>query len=347
MKSPAFLIAFLSALFFGAATPVSKPLLAHLTSFQLAGLLYLGAALGVTVLLMRDRKFVLPWRMDRRNSLLLIGSIVFGGIFGPLALLAGLRLASAASVSLWLNLEMVATALIGHFIFKDHLTRRSWVAAAGIFAAAIVLAAGEGAAGALAGLLVLGACVSWGIDNHLTALIDGITPAQSTLWKGLAAGTTNLIIGLSLAPLVASYGEVLGGVGIGIVSYGLSIVLYITSAQQLGATRSQLIFSSAPFWGVLLSILLLGETFTWQHGVAAVLFVASIAILYHEQHGHAHRHTAQQHEHMHNHEDGHHQHEHEQTAEVGWHSHPHEHTPLEHVHPHWPDLHHRHEHVSR
>ena len=193
MKSPAFLIAFLSALLFGAAAPVSKPLLAQLSSFQLAGLLYIGAALGVVVLLARERKFVLPWRMDRRNTLYLLGSVIFGGILGPLALLAGLRMASAASVSLWLNLEMVATAVIGHFIFKDHLTRRSWLAAAGIFAAAVILAAGEGPAGVSAGLLVLAACVSWGIDNHLTALIDGITPAQSTFWKGLVAGSTNLI----------------------------------------------------------------------------------------------------------------------------------------------------------
>ena len=345
MKSPAFLLALLAALFFGAATPLSKPLLTRLTSFQLAGLLYLGAALGVVLLLVRERKFTPPWRMDRRNALLLLGSIVFGGILGPLALLAGLNLASAASVSMWLNLEMVATAILGHFIFKDHLTPRSWIAAAGIFLAAILLAASEGTAGVLAGLLVLAACLSWGIDNHVTALIDGITPAQSTFWKGLAAGATNLIIGLSLAPLIGTPLEVLGGLGIGVVSYGFSIVLYISSAQQLGATRSQLIFSSAPFWGVLLSILLLSETFTWQHGAAAVLFIASIALLYHEQHGHAHQHLVQEHEHLHNHSDGHHLHVHEQYPENGWHSHAHVHTPLEHVHPHWPDLHHRHEHV--
>jgi len=344
VKSPAFLMAILAALFFGAATPVSKPLLAHLTSFQLAGLLYLGAALGVILLLVRERKFTPPWRMDRRNLLLLLGSVVFGGILGPLALLAGLRLASAASVSLWLNLEMVATAVLGHFLFKDHLTRRSWLAAGGIFLAAVILAAGEGAAGVLAGLLVLAACVSWGIDNHVTALIDGITPAQATFWKGLAAGTTNLVIGVSLAPLAASFGEMLGGLGIGVVAYGLSIVLYIASAQQLGATRSQLIFSSAPFWGVLLSVALLGEKLTWQHGAAAVIFIASIVLLYREQHGHAHTHKEQEHEHMHQHDDGHHLHDHEELPKASWHSHVHEHTPLEHVHPHWPDLHHRHEH---
>lgn len=298
----------------------------------------------MTIILFREGKFVLPWRLNPRNRLLLLSSIVFGGILGPLALMAGLRLATAASVSLWLNLEMVATAILGHFIFKDHLTRLSWVAVGGIFLAAMILAIGEGAAGLLAGLLVLAACVCWGIDNHATALIDGITPAQSTFWKGLAAGTTNFVIGISLVPLAASLGGVLGGLGIGVVAYGLSIVLYIASAQQLGATRSQLIFSSAPFWGVLLSVLILGERFTWQYGLAAVIFIASIWLLNRERHGHTHFHLPQEHEHLHNHADGHHMHGHNPMPATGWHIHTHQHSSLEHRHLHWPDIHHRHDH---
>jgi hypothetical protein len=49
MDAPARLLALAlaSAALFGAATPASKALLADLSPFQLAGLLYLGAALGV------------------------------------------------------------------------------------------------------------------------------------------------------------------------------------------------------------------------------------------------------------------------------------------------------------
>lgn len=344
MKYSSFFLALLSALFFGAATPISKPLLSHLTSYQLAGLLYLGACLGVLILVMREKRLILPWKMDRVNALRLAGAVLFGGMLGPLALLAGLHLASAASVSMWLNLEMVATAVLGHFLFKDHLTRKSWLAAAGILLAAMLLAAGEGAAGIRAGLLVALACVCWGIDNHLTALIDGITPAQSTFWKGLVAGSTNLIIGISLAPMTAPLWSVAGGLGVGVFAYGLSIVLYITSAQQLGATRSQLIFSSAPFWGVLLSVLLLGESFSGRHAVAAALFIASILLLFREQHLHPHAHETMWHDHGHFHDD-HHDH-HGEEGGLDWHSHPHEHHPVTHVHPHWPDLHHRHIHPA-
>jgi drug/metabolite transporter (DMT)-like permease len=345
MQIPVILIAILSALLFGAATPLSKNLLDHLSSFQLAGLLYIGAALGVAILVIRDKKFTWPWHMDRKNAFRLLGAVLFGGMLGPVLLLAGLRLANAASVSMWLNLEMVATAILGHFIFKDHLTKTGWLAAGGILVSAIILTSGEGSAGILAGILVALACVCWGIDNHLTALIDGITPAQSTLWKGLVAGTTNLLIGISIAPLTGSFGSVMGGLILGVFAYGFSIVLYITAAQQLGATRSQLIFSSAPFWGILLSILILGEKFTWQLAIAILLFVVSLLLLMREQHQHSHVHQGVTHDHPHRHDDGHHDH-HEQTENDSWHTHPHQHDFLSHAHPHWPDLHHRHSHTQ-
>jgi len=334
-----------SALFFSAATPVSKLLLNSLTAYQLAGLLYLGASLGVLAVVIRERKWIAPWHLDRKNMLRLLGAVIFGGVLGPLALLAGLRLASAASVSMWLNLELVATAVLGHFLFKDHLTRKSWLAAGGILSAAVILAAGEGAAGLRAGALVAAACICWGIDNHLTALIDGITPAQSTFWKGLVAGSTNLIIGFSLAPFIGPAWSLGVGLVVGVFSYGLSIVLYITSAQQLGATRSQLIFASAPFLGVLLSIIILGESFTSQHTAAVVLFSASILLLFREQHFHPHIHELQWHDHPHTHDE--HHHHHEESVPPSWHTHPHQHGRLTHRHPHVPDLHHRHAHSAK
>ena len=107
------LVALLSAMLFGAATPASKLLLEGFTPFQLAGLLYLGAAIAVAPGALKNGGLGLPRRGDRRTQFRLFGAVLFGGILGPVALLFGLRLADAASVSLWLNLEMAATAVLG------------------------------------------------------------------------------------------------------------------------------------------------------------------------------------------------------------------------------------------
>lgn len=340
-----FILALIAAALFGAATPVSKSLLAGLGPFQLSGLLYLGAALGVAPLIARQGRLTPPWRMPRRTQKLLWGAIFFGGVLGPVLLLFGLRLAAAASVSLWLNLEAVATALLGFFVFHDRLGRSGWLGAGGILLSAVLLSWGQGSAGWGAGLLVAAACTSWALDNHLTALIDGITPAQSTFWKGLLAGLANLAIGLAVEPLAATPGQIGVSLLTGVFAYGLSITLYIGAAQALGATRSQLVFSTSPYFGIALSVLLLGESLSPLQWIAAALVAVSVVLLTVESHSHEHDHPVTEHEHWHEHGDDHHDHDHP-SDQVAAHSHPHEHRPLVHSHHHWPDLHHRHEHSA-
>ena len=240
------LLAFLSAVLFGAATPASKGLLADLSPFQLAGLLYLGAAVGVMPVAGLRQVWQVPWQIDPVNRLRLGGAVLAGGVVGPVLLLAGLQIASAASVSLWLNLELVATAVLGHWFFRDHLTRYGWLGVAVTLAAATALSICSSTMGFVAAGLVLLACCSWGLDNHLTALIDGLPPSQSTFWKGLVAGCVNLSIGLPIRPLTATESPLFGAVFVGIWSYGVSITLYIHAAQRLGATRGQVIFATAP-----------------------------------------------------------------------------------------------------
>jgi drug/metabolite transporter (DMT)-like permease len=339
-----FTLALVSAVLFGAATPASKALLASLSAFQLAGLLYLGAALGVAPFAWRQGGLRLPGRADRRNGVRLLGAVIAGGIAGPVLLLLGLRLAGAASVSLWLTFELAATALLGAVLFREPLGWAGWAAVAAAVLAAAVLALPGEQAGLLACLLVVAACLCWALDNHLTALIDGITPSESTFWKGLVAGACNLGASVAYEPYSATALATIGALMVGACCYGASIVLYIGSAQALGATRAQVAFSSAPLFGVALSVAWLGERLEIAHGVAGLLFAAAIGLLMHERHAHRHQHEAMLHEHRHRHDDGHHLHSHPGMPPGVGHSHLHEHEPMVHAHPHWPDLHHRHRH---
>jgi drug/metabolite transporter (DMT)-like permease len=342
-SSPA-LVALLSAALFGAATPASKALLHDASPFQLAGLLYLGAAIAMVPLVFARHARRLPRHLSPVNKLRLVGAVVFGGLFGPVFLLVGLQKASAASVSMWLNLEMVATAMLGLLFFKDHLGTSGWIGVAGVIAASCLLSLGQDTAGLWAGLLVGLACLCWGLDNHFTALIDGLTPAQSTLCKGSVAGLVNLGLGVWLAPFEATVLETSLAILVGTLSYGVSIALYIYSAQQVGATRAQMVFASAPFFGVLLSALVLRETVSPVQFMAAGMLAASVVMLFRDRHHHTHTHEPVAHEHSHRHDDLHHTHEHPNQPASLRHSHWHEHEELTHLHPHWPDLHHRHRH---
>jgi len=327
-------LALLSALLFGASTPVAKLLLQHLSPFQLAGLLYVGAAIGVSPFLMKEKGGVKPLSMNRKNQTRLLGAIGFGGIGGPVLLLLGLQTASSASVSMWLNLELVATALLGVLFFRDHLGRYGWIGVLGTILASLFISWSEERIGMYSLVIVALACICWGLDNHFTALIDGISASQSTFWKGIVAGSTNLVIGFGLEPMPEEIAPMTLALGVGMLSYGFSITLYIISAQHLGATRSQMFFGSAPFFGVLLSTLLLEES------ISSV----SLIVLFRDQHSHEHTHEAIKHKHWHIHTDGHHTHEHPDGKTAIFHSHMHKHEPQVHSHTHWPDIHHRHKH---
>ena len=191
--------------------------------------------------------------------------------------------------------------------------------------------------------LVLGAAICWGLDNNFTALIDGITPTQSTFWKGLVAGTANLALGLVFYPTELSYAWLVALV-VGGLSYGVSIVLYISSAQSLGATRSQMIFATAPVFGIVAAVLWLGEGLTGLQLFAGGLLALSMAMLLLDQHDHVHEHEPTTHTHSHRHDDGHHDHVHDGLDPAHRHTHEHAHARTRHRHPHWPDLHHRHPH---
>jgi drug/metabolite transporter (DMT)-like permease len=334
----------ISALLYGASTPIGKALLDTLPPIQLAGLFYLGAALGVLPFSLATKNTFKIHLFDKKNFLRLFGAISLGGIVGPALLLLGLQIASSATVAMWLNLELAATAILGAILFKDHLGFYGWVGVIGTIIASMILSWNEGNIGAYALLLVIGASICWGLDNHLTALIDGITPTQSTFWKGLIAGSVNLFISFAVETPAGNLPFVAGAIIVGIFSYGFSISLYIWAAQNLGATRSQMIFASAPFFGVMLSVILLGEPLSVLQISAALLLIFSILVIFRDRHDHYHTHEAMNHNHSHSHDDQHHDHSHSGDSDSGSHGHWHKHESTSHNHPHWPDVHHRHDH---
>jgi hypothetical protein len=154
---------------------------------------------------------------------------------------------------------------------------------------------------------------------------------------------TNLTAGLFLEgppPPLAS----LAALGIGAVSYGASVVLYVRGAHALGATRAQLAFATAPFWGAVGAWLLLREAVLPVQLAAGALMALAIVALARDHHAHGHAHVAETHTHEHTHDDGHHDHAHDGLPVSTRHAHAHAHTAVEHSHGHHPDLHHRHDH---
>lgn len=84
---------------------------------------------------------------------------------------------------------------------------------------------------------------------------------------------------------------------IGAFSYGASIVLYVISAQEIGATRGQVLFSTSTSWGVPVSFVFLGEPIALGVWIALGLVIAGILVMNLVNHNHLHMHEHERHKH--------------------------------------------------
>jgi len=338
-----------AALLFGASAPLAKLLLGEVEPIPLAAFLYLGSGFGVlgVRLARRLRKQTSSEARVTRSDLgWLAGAILAGGVAAPIVLLFSLRATPAATASLLLNFEGVATTLIAFFAFREAMNRRAWLAVGLITVASILLSLNPDAEWGLSlgALGIAGACALWGIDNNCTRQISAKDPLVIVTIKGLAAGTFSLATALALGNRLPEWPAVAGALVLGSLSYGASIALFIFAMRGLGAARTSMLFSTGPVAGVILSIVLLGELPGWLFAVALPLMVVGTLLLVNEKHEHLHTHETLVHEHAHVHGDEHHAHTHEGGVTVERHSHVHSHAGLTHSHNHMPDLHHRHGH---
>lgn len=343
--------ALLAAALFGASTPAAKLLLTSMSPLILAGLLYLGSGLGLAAVRVirgfRDRESRRPLRaeLQGRQWLWLAGAVLSGGVVAPILLMWGLSGSAASSTSLLLNLEGVTTTVVAALVFREAVSGRVWLGAAFMLVGACLLSYVPGATFgfSLHALAVIGACLAWAFDNNLTRPISTQDPTAVALIKGFAAGSVNLALGFAVGGQLPRLGITAAALGVGAVSYGASLVLFILALRYIGSARTAAHFGTAPFVGAALSILLLGEPMGPLFLVALGLMVAATWLVMTEKHAHEHTHEPLEHSHEHV-RDEHHQHAHTGDEGPEPHTHPHRHEPLTHSHAHLPDIHHRHGH---
>lgn len=339
-------LALASAALFGAAAPLAKLLLGAMEPQFLAGLLYLGAGVGLAAFHFGRAALGIPAPeapLRARDLPWLIAVVVFGGVLGPLLLMLGLARTDAASGSLLLNLEGLFTMAIAWLAFRENVDRRLLLGALAILAGAALLSwGGRGVALDTGAVLIAGACLAWGIDNNLTRKLSSADPVLTAMIKGLAAGTVNAVLAVIAGAALPRVGFVTAAAVVGFLGIGVSLVLFVLALRHLGTARASAYFSLAPFIGAVLAIGLLHEAVTSNLVLAGLLMGFGLWMHLAERHDHEHEHEALGHEHAHIH-DLHHRHGHDGPVTEP-HSHWHVHAPLRHRHPHYPDLHHRHRH---
>ena len=140
---PSIIQALIAALLFGASAPLAKLLLGEVNPIPLAAFLYLGSGIGLLGIKLfqntHQQALNSEAKVEKSDFGWLAGAILAGGVAAPIALLISLKSTPAATASLLLNFEGVATTLIAFFAFKESISHRAWWAIALITVASIFL----------------------------------------------------------------------------------------------------------------------------------------------------------------------------------------------------------------
>ncbi len=310
--------AILAAAMYAINVPLSKILqeIAKIPPTMLAGFLYLGAGIGIEILLLikKTLKIELNQQWLTKKDMPYTAAMVVLDIAAPILLMLGIANTNSANVSLLNNFEIVATSVIALLIFKEKISKRHWSAILLIISASVILSFEVSASFTFTkgSVFVILACVCWGMENNCTRCISHKSAEQIVIIKGLCSGTGSIIIALLMGEKFPVFIHIIAIAVLGFVSYGLSIKFYIMAQKILGAAKTSAFYSIAPFLGVGFSFIFLGEKPTVRLYISFMIMTVSTFIMIKETlgnekiyngytHTHKHRHGNIVHSHAHKH----------------------------------------------
>jgi drug/metabolite transporter (DMT)-like permease len=284
-KIPAPLIAIIAAtVLFGSATPVLKILVSGMTPLVLLGLLGIGSCSGVVCwkILSKTGPIILKCPdASRREWALFLGTVVVGGLLAPFIQILSLPLTPAATASLLLNFEIVATVLVAFIAFHEPEDRKIGAAIVVILAGSLLLSWNgttilDFSPGAV-GIIVAG--FFWGLDNNFMAHITAFPPELIAVAKagfgGCIAWSLVFLIHEPLPPWDLAALALLTG----FVSFGLGLILFIRALRAMGAARAGSVYAAAPFIGCIVSLLVFSEPLDLLFWIALPLFALGVLIV--------------------------------------------------------------------
>jgi Permeases of the drug/metabolite transporter (DMT) superfamily len=271
------LFAVLAAVCYGISAPISKLLLEKIPPTQMAALLYLGAGAGmfaVNALGKQGRKEQVEAKITRHEWRYVAGMIALD-IAAPILLMFGLTMTTPANASLLNNFEIAATSVIALSVFKETIGRRMWAAIALITISSMILSFENLSrfSFSLGSLLVLAACICWGIENNCTRMLSLKSPIQIVIVKGFGSGIGALAIALARREATSDALYVISALVLGFFAYGLSIFFYIKAQRELGAARTSAYYAIAPFVGTALSFVVFRQSVTVSFVIALVIMI--------------------------------------------------------------------------
>jgi len=227
-------------------------------------------------------------KIASRDFRILAFVILCGSIIAPLLLLNGLGETTAINASLLLNAESLFTVLIAVAFLKERGTRREYLSIL-ILLIGVVFVTTNGefqrlslTGNILGNLLIIGACLFWGIDNNLSRFLSKkrdiiLVTGLKCFIGGLALLTISFLLGIDFSLPLISIPYLLS---VGTLSIAFSILLFLFALRKIGSMRTGVIYSTSSLFGAVLAFAVLREAFTPIQLIAGLVMLLGVYVLY-------------------------------------------------------------------
>lgn len=235
-------------------------------------------------------------KLPRLNlqQMLLSAVLGFTGIFlYNIFFFSALAKVPAGRSSLFVSLTPIVTAILAGYIFSERLGLRRWMGiAVALIGAIVVITRGDLIGGitdisqslGLGELMMLGAVFSWAIYTLISRkILETLSPivatTYGTLWGFLflsigAIGEFKDIDWMLLDWRVWSSVLYLGAFGT-----VLAFIWYYQGIQEVGPSRTAIFTNLVPAFGVLFSVVLLGEPILISMVVGGIIAVLGVSLV--------------------------------------------------------------------
>ncbi len=253
--------------------------------FIIAGMLFLG------LLLINKKSWVQP---TPRDWLRLIG-MALTGVFGfPILMYLALRYTTATNAVLINASTPLVTVFLAALILKERITKPLIVGS--IFSiAGVIIVISNGSLKLLAELrfnvgdvIVLINVGLWGMYSILGRLVTrqmtSLTATAYSAWLALPLLMGSAALEFQNEPTQVNLSVILAALYIGIFPSVIAFVAWNEGVRRVGPNQAMAFYNMLPLYGILLGVVLLGETLTWMHILGGALVVSGgLAVAFSEK----------------------------------------------------------------
>lgn len=290
--------AFISAILFGVSSTLNKIALENVHPLVVAGMIYFVGGLflfGIHLSPLHKKLlslFETPTETETTISMRDYRTLAFvvlsGSIIAPLMLLHGLNETTAINASLLLNTESLFTVVIAFAFLKERGMRKDYPAILLLLIGmAFVTTNGEFHRLTLStqltgNLLVVGACLFWGIDNNLSRFLSKkkdivvVTGLKCFIGGGVLL-ILSLMLGIGIFIPLATLPYILS---VGAFSIAFSILLFLFALREIGSMRTGVVFGISSLFGAVFAFIVLREALTLIQLLAGAVMLLGVYVLF-------------------------------------------------------------------